>query len=112
MKSLKKTTTIAGVKVDAANFNNLAGAIRAFNHPLRQDILLFIEKCKGQRTNVTNVYTKLNLEQAVASQHLAILRDAGLVISIKEGKERFYQVSALALDRLNKAAAQFSSVAE
>ena len=52
--------------------------VRALNHPLRQKMLTLI-KDNGNRMNVTDIYVKLRIEQSVASQHLAILRNQGLV---------------------------------
>ncbi len=66
-------------------------ALRALNHKLRQLILSTIEK-EGNIT-VTELYKKLRLEQAVASQHLAILRKADIVKTKREGKFIFYSVN-------------------
>ncbi len=65
--------------------------LRAIAHPLRIKLLEFIEE-KGE-INVTIIYKTLNLEQAVASQHLKILRDASLVITRRDGKKIFYSVN-------------------
>jgi DNA-binding transcriptional ArsR family regulator len=42
---------------------------------------------------VTEIYVKLRLEQSVASQHLAILRKAGFVNTVRDGKFIYYSVS-------------------
>ena len=41
---------------------------------------------------VTDIYIKLRLEQSVASQHLAILRRAGIVATDRQGKFIFYSL--------------------
>ena len=41
---------------------------------------------------VTDIYVKLRLEQSVASQHLAILRKAGVVQTERDGKFIFYSL--------------------
>jgi DNA-binding transcriptional ArsR family regulator len=41
---------------------------------------------------VTDIYIKLRLEQSVASQHLAILRRAGVVLTDRQGKFIFYSL--------------------
>ncbi len=66
-------------------------ALRALNHKLRQQILSTIEK-EGNIT-VTELYVKLRLEQAVASQHLAILRKANIVETKRDGRFIFYSVN-------------------
>ncbi len=42
---------------------------------------------------VTEIYVKLRLEQSVASQHLAILRRAGIVVTQRDGKFIYYAVN-------------------
>ncbi|MBK6273940.1 MAG: metalloregulator ArsR/SmtB family transcription factor [Chitinophagales bacterium] len=64
--------------------------LRAVNHKLRQEMIKIIE-AEGKIT-VTELYIKLRLEQSVASQHLALLRRAGVVITTREGKFIYYSV--------------------
>ncbi|HEU4609081.1 MAG TPA: ArsR family transcriptional regulator, partial [Chitinophagaceae bacterium] len=42
---------------------------------------------------VTEIYIRLRLEQSVASQHLAILRRAGIVRTDRDGKFIYYSVN-------------------
>jgi len=65
--------------------------IRALAHPLRLKIIDFIDKKK--RINVNKIYNTLELEQSITSQHLRILRLAGLVNTEREGKQIFYTVN-------------------
>jgi DNA-binding transcriptional ArsR family regulator len=46
-----------------------------------------------QKIVVTEIYVKLKLEQSVASQHLAILRRAGIVTTQRDGKFIYYSVN-------------------
>ncbi len=62
--------------------------IRSLNHKLRLQIIKLLQD-KGEMT-VTEIYSKLKLEQSVASQHLAILRRAGIVDTRRDGKFIFY----------------------
>ncbi len=64
---------------------------RALNHQLRQDILKYIDT-KGKVT-VTEIFIELRLEQSVASQHLAILRRAGILRTEREGKFMYYKLN-------------------
>jgi len=52
---------------------------------------------ENDKMTVTDIYIKLRLEQSVASQHLAILRRAGVVATDRQGKFIYY---ALDTDRL------------
>lgn len=68
-----------------------ASIIRAINHPLRQSMIKLIHK-EGS-VIVTDIYTKLKVEQSIASQHLAILRTAGYVITDRQGKFIYYKIN-------------------
>jgi DNA-binding transcriptional ArsR family regulator len=74
--------------------------LRALNHKLRQQIVKLIDEQK--KVTVTEIYVKLRLEQSVASQHLAILRRAGIVSTIREGKFIFYNVDYARLEQVNQ----------
>lgn len=76
-----------------------AQIIRAINHPLRQQMLRLIHKHTAM--TVTSIYVKLRLEQSVASQHLAILRTAGFVLTKRNSKYIFYSVNYERLDQLH-----------
>jgi len=71
--------------------------LRAMNHKLRQKMLEFLED--QVEATVTQVCIKLRLEQSVASQHLAILRRAGVVTTERQGKFIYYSINH---DRLNQ----------
>ena len=64
--------------------------LRAINHPLRQQMLKLIHE--ESKITVTELYDILALEQSVASQHLAILRRAGLVSTKRQGKFIYYSI--------------------
>lgn len=74
--------------------------IRAVNHPLRQQMLKMMHQ-KG-RVTVTEIYTKLRLEQSVASQQLGILRNAGYVTTQRDGKLIYYSVNHKMLQEANR----------
>ena len=74
--------------------------LRALNHKLRQQIVKLIDEHK--KVTVTEIYVKLRLEQSVASQHLAILRRASIVTTIREGKFIYYAVDYTRLEQINK----------
>ena len=79
------------VKVDFVNLKKAAMILRALNHKLRQQIVKLIDENK--KLTVTEIYIKLRLEQSVASQHLAILRRAGVVKTTRDGKFIYYSVN-------------------
>ncbi len=58
--------------------------VRALAHPLRLKILEFIDT--HRRINVNKIYNTLKIEQSITSQHLRILRLAGIVHAERDGK--------------------------
>lgn len=79
------------IKLDYVAVKSAAMTLRAINHKLRQQIIKLLEENK--RMNVTDIYVKLRLEQSVASQHLAILRRADIVITERDGKFIHYALN-------------------
>lgn len=65
--------------------------LRALTHPLRMQILEFIDS--QDHINVNKIYNTLNLEQSITSQHLRILRNAGIVETTRDGKYIFYSIN-------------------
>lgn len=86
--------------IDTLDIKKSAIILRAVNHKLRQVLLKYIGE-KGQVT-VTEIFEHLLLEQAVASQQLAILRKTGFVKTKREGKFIYYSVNRQRLLDLNK----------
>jgi DNA-binding transcriptional ArsR family regulator len=87
------------LKVNYHNLKKAALVLRALNHKLRQQILSLIETEK--KITVTEIYVRMRLEQSVASQHLAILRRAGIVVTQREGKFIFYTVNYKRIDQIS-----------
>src|SRR6516225_3563187 len=79
------------VKVDFLNLKKAAMILRALNHKLRQQIIRILDENK--KLTVTELYVQLRLEQSVASQHLAILRRAGIVKTERDGKFIHYTIN-------------------
>jgi ArsR family transcriptional regulator, virulence genes transcriptional regulator len=78
------------IELDFKKVNDAAMVLRALKNSLRRKILAVIDESPG--INVTELFRKLELEQPVASQHLAILRQAGIVRTVREGKSIHYSI--------------------
>jgi DNA-binding transcriptional ArsR family regulator len=78
------------MELDFKKVNDAAMVLRAVRNPLRKKILAVLDLTPG--INVTELFMKLQLEQSVASQHLAILRQAGIVRTEREGKNIRYSI--------------------
>jgi len=88
------------VKINLHNLKKAALVLRAMNHKLRQQILALIDSEK--KITVTEIYVRLRLEQSVASQHLAILRRAGIVVTQRDGKFIYYTVNHKRIQEMDK----------
>ena len=84
--------------IDYYNIQKSATVLRALNHKLRQQVISTIHENK--RLTVTQIYVKLRLEQSVASQHLAILRRAGILSTQREGKFIFYTINSSRIEEI------------
>lgn len=69
---------------------NSTETLRAIAHPIRLAIidLLFT----NGEMNVTDIYTKLQIEQAIASHHLRILKNKEVVQVKRDGKNSLYNL--------------------
>ena len=88
------------INLDYNALKKAALVLRALNHKLRQQLLKLIEEEK--KITVTEIYVRLRLEQSVASQHLAILRKAGIVNTERDGKFIFYTVNYKRIDEISQ----------
>ena len=79
------------VRMDFFHLKKAAMILRALNHKLRQQLLRLVDE--HQKITVTEIYVKLRLEQSVVSQHLAIMRRAGIVSTTRDGKFIYYSVN-------------------
>lgn len=76
--------------IQEENLEISAEVLRALTHPLRMQILEYIDR--NEMINVNRIYSALQLEQSITSQHLRILRQAGLVETERRGKFIHYRL--------------------
>lgn len=77
----------------------------ALAHPLRLRILGYIDK-HGE-INVNRIYRALGLEQSITSQHLKVLRQAGVAHAKRDGKYILYRVDYPVIERAGLAVSNF-----
>jgi DNA-binding transcriptional ArsR family regulator len=66
-----------------------ASKLRAIAHPMR---IAIIDLLHEKQLSVTEIYEKLDIEQASASHHLNILKTKGVLASRRNGKKIFYSL--------------------
>lgn len=72
-----------------ADIEQAALAIKAIAHPLRLKILCVLS---DQEISVQDIVDLVGTSQSNISQHLAILRDKGVLITRKDANRVFYRV--------------------
>ncbi len=87
------------LQIDYYNIKKASLILRALNHKLRQQIISIIAEQK--KVTVTEIYIKLRLEQSVVSQHLAILRKSGIVITQRDGKFIYYKINTARIQAID-----------
>lgn len=96
---LPKSNIILGdFEINYADLRNGLLAIRAINHPIRQDLIRII--LEGKTISVTTLFIQLRLEQSVVSQHLAILRRVNILKTKRDGKNIYYSVNIEEIKRI------------
>jgi DNA-binding transcriptional ArsR family regulator len=85
-----KNNDLDVVKLEAA-----ASKLRAMAHPMRIAIIDLLKEEK--KMSVTQIYERLDIEQAAASHHLNILKTKGVLVSKREGKMIHYSLKNKAL---------------
>jgi DNA-binding transcriptional ArsR family regulator len=74
-------------------------AIAAISHPSRRAILRLV---LDRELPVGVLADRVGVSQPAASQHLKVLRDAGLVEGRVDGRRRLYRVDVDGLERLRR----------
>jgi len=75
-----------------------ANMLRAIAHPMRIAILSFLESEKS--LTVTQIHERLGIEQSTTSHHLGILKDKGVLVSKRVGKNTFYSLKHNSLSHI------------
>ena len=65
-----------------------ANMIKAISHPMRLAILGHLGE--SNQLSVTEIHNLLKIEQSTASHHLGILKDKGILSSVRRGKNTLY----------------------
>lgn len=69
---------------------------KAFGNPERVRLI----ECLSRKATVSELLTKCHMSQSALSQHLAVLRDAGVVTTHRNGRHIEYKSSSQAYARL------------
>ncbi len=71
------------------NYKQLAESLKALGHPIRLQIIAGLIK---NECNVTQIQQSIGVPQSTISQHLKILKNAGIIEGRREGTNICYKV--------------------
>ena len=86
---MPKTKIMGKLLLDIDKLELAASKLRAIAHPMR---IAIIDLLHEKQLSVTEIYEKLDIEQASASHHLNILKNKGVLASRRNGKKIFYSL--------------------
>jgi len=96
MPATRKTAAAPTVSGDifeligkSENIEQASAAMQAMAHPLRLKILCLVG---NQELSVLEIVDAVGTSQSNISQHLAVLRDQGILLSRKEANKVFYRI--------------------
>lgn len=84
--------------IELTKLESASEMLKAIAHPLRIAIVGMLDDNK--KLSVTEIYEALNIEQAVASHHLSILKNKGVLTSERVGKNCFYSLKFQRLSQI------------
>lgn len=82
------------------SFDREAEILKVLGHPVR---LKIVAGLMSQSCNVKKIWECLELPQATVSQHLALLKNKGIIVGKRDGVEVFYQVTSVESRRIVEA---------
>jgi DNA-binding transcriptional ArsR family regulator len=84
--------------LDPQAVQQAAAMLKCIGHPVRLKIIELLDR-EGEQT-VTAIYEALGIEQAVASQHLNLMRDKRILASRREGVNVYYRIDDARVTRV------------
>lgn len=89
---------MAKSSIDIKKLEDAASRLRVLSHPMRIAIIELLSE--NNKMNVTEIYSKLKIEQAAASHHLSMLKNKGMLKSKREGRNTLYFLKQEALQQI------------
>lgn len=78
---------------------------KALNDPTRRAIL---ELLKDKDMSAGDIAAQFNISWPSVSHHLDLLKQAGLVIAVKDGQYQYYSINTTVMDEILKWLMQFT----
>ncbi len=85
-------------KINVKKSGEYAETLKAMSHPVRISILMALNEQPD--LSVTQIHKKVEVEQAVASHHLAILKSKELITSKRNGQNIYYSLGKIKVGQI------------
>lgn len=86
------------VDFDIEHLEKAADRLKAIAHPVRIAIIELLDS--DGPSSVSDIFEKLGIEQASASHHLNILKNRGILKSVRTGKKIIYSLNNLIIGEI------------
>ncbi|MBL7924026.1 MAG: winged helix-turn-helix transcriptional regulator [Bacteroidia bacterium] len=97
--------------INKTKINQAAGFLKVISHPTRIEIIMMLD-AKGELT-VSQICTKLGVEQSLVSHHLASMRRKGVLEATRDGINIYYSIKApVVLDIISKASVKLNAASK
>lgn len=94
--------------IDSAKLTQAIFVLKAVNHKLRQRIIYLLSI--NYKITITDIYIKLRLDRKIVSQHLFILKKAGVISMEKAGRLNYYSLNIERIEKIARIAKELSSI--
>ena len=82
--------TILSDRIETEKLEEISSMLKVIAHPIRLDIVDLLSR--HSELTVLEIQNFLLLEQAIASQHLILMKDKGVLKSKKIGRNRYFSL--------------------
>jgi DNA-binding transcriptional ArsR family regulator len=89
---MKETESPTGLDIEL--LEKISHRMNLIAHPTRIAIIELLQE--KEKLSVTQIHKHLNIEQAVCSNHLRLLKQSGALTSKRDGKKIIYSVNTKA----------------
>jgi len=76
--------------INRSKISKAANVLKVISHPTRLEIIMLLEPKKS--LTVSQLCTKLDVEQSLVSHHLAAMRNSGVLKSSRDGINISYEI--------------------
>ncbi|TVZ52490.1 ArsR/SmtB family transcription factor [Dokdonia sp. Hel_I_53] len=86
--------------IHSTQANMIADLAKIFSHPARVAIIDYIGDCDGCLCQ--DISDKIRLSQPTTSQHLQVIKKAGILKSYFKGKSQYYSIDVLKWEQVQE----------